>query len=77
MPIIRLDDRQEGCGELRNWSFLRMMPGLTGKLVKRQLFDGKRETVSALRTFNESFASARCLVPMTAGTNGRCATGKR
>jgi putative SOS response-associated peptidase YedK len=64
MPVIRAEDFRPVM-ELRRWGFLRLMPGATGKPVKKQLFNAKSETAAVLPTFRDAFVHARCLVPMS------------
>ncbi len=64
MPVLLMHDGRLVV-QIRRWGFLRLMPGATGKLVKKPLFNAKSETAPSLRAFRDAFASSRCLVPMS------------
>ncbi|MDQ6734707.1 MAG: SOS response-associated peptidase [Nitrospirota bacterium] len=64
LPIIRLE-HERPIMELRKWGFLRLMPGVSGKLVKKQLFNAKSETAATLPTFRKAFVNGRCLIPLS------------
>lgn len=53
------------------------MPGVSGKLVKKQLFNAKSETAMTLRSFRTAFESSRCLIPMTSWFEWPMRDGKK
>jgi putative SOS response-associated peptidase YedK len=64
MPVIRfVDGRLEV--DIRRWGFLRLMPGASGKRVRKQLFNAKSETAPMLKTFKDAFQTDRCLIPLS------------
>ena len=77
MPIVRLADDGAWLVEMRRWGFLRMWPGPSGKWVKRQLFNAVGEELEFKRAFRDAYATARCLVPMSAWYEWPVIDGKK
>jgi len=65
-PIIRLDEHGDKRVELRQWGFIRVWPGKTGKPVKRSLINAVGEELDYKRSFKAAWKTSRCLVPMAA-----------